>query len=140
MTTTETIAEKPAKKQRRRGPNSLNGKNWLRPSKRLAIYIRDEYMCLCCGRDLRDSPPKTMCLDHLIPRSKGGTDDARNIVTICSACNTSRSDKPWRQHYPAERHAIILRNRKRKLKRALALSIIKQLKIERQNINNSAIP
>lgn len=32
--------------------------------------------------------------DHLVPRSQGGTDDARNIVRSCLRCNTSRQDKP----------------------------------------------
>lgn len=33
--------------------------------------------------------------DHLIPRSRGGSDGAANIVAACYACNNRRGCRPW---------------------------------------------
>ena len=68
---------------------------WIRVEKRLALYIRDGFGCAYCGRDLRGCAPADVTLDHLLPRSAGGTNDATNLITACRACNSSRQDKPW---------------------------------------------
>jgi 5-methylcytosine-specific restriction endonuclease McrA len=72
-----------------------NGSKWIRPEKRLAIYIRDEFTCCYCGRDLRNADAHDVTLDHLVPRSANGSNEATNLVTACGACNYSRQDKPW---------------------------------------------
>ena len=68
---------------------------WIRVEKRLALYIRDGFGCVYCGRDLRGAVPSDVTLDHLLPRSVGGTNDASNLVTACRRCNSSRQDRPW---------------------------------------------
>lgn len=68
---------------------------WIRPAKRLAIYLRDSVACVYCGSDLRNAAPADVTLDHLLPRSSGGSNDATNLVTACRSCNSSRQDKPW---------------------------------------------
>lgn len=40
--------------------------------------------CYWCGRRLRQGQ---ITLDHITPRSKGGTDHPSNLVPCCSACN-----------------------------------------------------
>lgn len=72
-----------------------NGSKWIRPEKRLAIYIRDGFQCAYCGRDLKDAEPQEVNLDHLLPRVSGGTNEATNLITSCKSCNCSRQDKPW---------------------------------------------
>lgn len=72
-----------------------NGSKWIRPEKRLAIYIRDGFTCAYCGRSLKGAEPHDVTLDHLLPRSAGGGNEATNLVTACGACNYSRQDKPW---------------------------------------------
>jgi 5-methylcytosine-specific restriction endonuclease McrA len=72
-----------------------NGSKWIRPEKRLAIYIRDGFQCAYCGRDLRNAAPEEVNLDHLLPRSAGGGNEATNLITSCRSCNCSRQDKPW---------------------------------------------
>jgi hypothetical protein len=58
-----------------------------------------------CGRGPRD--PRRMAqagvilsLDHLIARSQGGDNSARNLVTACLSCNSSRRDRDWRDFAP----------------------------------------
>ncbi len=43
-------------------------------------------VCVFCAGDVG------LQTDHLIPRSRGGTDSADNIVWACAVCNASRSD------------------------------------------------
>ena len=43
--------------------------------------------CVFCGSQV------DLQVDHLIPRSRGGSDSADNTVWSCSACNASRGDK-----------------------------------------------
>lgn len=70
------------------------GMNWIRPQKRLAIYIRDNFRCCYCHRTLAEGIQLT--LDHLRPYVKGGSNSEMNLVTCCRFCNTSRGVRPWR--------------------------------------------
>lgn len=51
------------------------------------ILIRDNFICQYCGTN------KNLTLDHLIPKSKGGTNDWLNLVTCCESCNKKKGDK-----------------------------------------------
>ena len=64
------------------------GMNWITQSKRLAIYLRDGLACAWCGEGIEDGAKLT--LDHLTPHSRGGSNGARNLVTACHRCNSSR--------------------------------------------------
>jgi hypothetical protein len=62
--------------------------------RRHAIYNRDGWRCRYCGKQLRparghpahDSYAPT--LDHVMPKSRGGSGDSANLVTACDACGT----------------------------------------------------
>jgi len=64
---------------------------WCRPLKRLSIYSRDGFACVWCGASVEDGA--RLSLDHLKPKSKGGTNDARNLVTADKRCNDSRGNR-----------------------------------------------
>jgi len=51
---------------------------------RINIYLRDKNTCQYCGRSY---PKQDLNLDHVIPRSKGGTSNWENIVCSCIDCN-----------------------------------------------------
>lgn len=54
------------------------------------IYARDKYTCQYCGRKMS---AKSLTLDHVIPRSKGGSSKWENLVACCKPCNTRKDDK-----------------------------------------------
>ena len=97
---------------------------WIRKETRLAIYIRDRFSCLYCGKDLRSGDFQDVTLDHLVPRSFGGHNRPSNLVTSCKRCNCSRKDKPWREYAPGYSVIRIQRAKRRKLNRKLAHAII----------------
>ncbi len=74
-----------------RGTGNKNGSKWIRREKRLAIYVRDGLACAYCGFSIEDGASVT--LDHIKPRSKGGTHHETNLVTACTRCNASRGDR-----------------------------------------------
>lgn len=64
---------------------------WIRNEKRLAIYLRDNFKCLFCGKDLAGEVAN-ITLDHIITKSAGGDNEPTNIFTACRSCNSSRQD------------------------------------------------
>ncbi len=59
-------------------------------STRFIVLERDRFACRFCGRV---RPETGLEVDHLYPRSKGGTDDIANLVTACIDCNRGKSDR-----------------------------------------------
>jgi hypothetical protein len=51
------------------------------------IYKRDSNKCQYCGST------KSLTIDHVIPKSKGGEDTWENLVVACSPCNVKKGDK-----------------------------------------------
>lgn len=68
------------------------GSKWIRPAKRLAIYLRDGFACCYCGRAVEQG--EALSLDHLVACSHGGNNEATNLVTCCGTCNSSRGNRP----------------------------------------------
>lgn len=58
----------------------------LAPGKVLAIFERDGYRCLKCGKR------SDLTIDHIIPWVKGGTNDPENLQTLCRSCNAKKAD------------------------------------------------
>ena len=104
-----------------RSPHQPTGQ-WIRPEKRLAIYLRDRMQCVYCLRDLHDADPRDITLDHLTAKSDGGSNDATNLVTACRTCNCSRQDKPLAVFAGPETRRMIRRNTARQLGRYLVLA------------------
>lgn len=72
------------------------GGEWITPAARTLIYERDNLTCYLCGDSLDRATavndPKAPTIDHVIPRSKGGTDEVGNLKTCCRECNVRKSD------------------------------------------------
>lgn len=104
-----------------RSPHQPTGE-WIRAKKRLAIYLRDRMTCIYCLRDLHDADPRDITLDHIIPKSQGGSNDESNVITSCRTCNCARQDKPLSRFAGPETRAHIRRNTRRSLKPYLKLA------------------
>jgi len=55
---------------------------------RMAVFERDHYTCQYCGR----TGGKLEC-DHVVPVSRGGSNDLVNLATACFCCNRAKHDK-----------------------------------------------
>lgn len=55
---------------------------------RFEVFKRDEHRCRYCGATQEDA---RLTIDHVIPRSLGGTNEPTNLVTACSDCNAGKS-------------------------------------------------
>lgn len=74
--------------------SSLRTRRWR------ALTARDQrdgkLFCHWCAREVFRQPgetrghPHTATIDHVIPRSRGGTNDLSNLVIACSPCNHKR--------------------------------------------------
>jgi 5-methylcytosine-specific restriction endonuclease McrA len=53
---------------------------------RRAVFVRDGHKCQYC-----DSPAEN--IDHVIPRSRGGTHSWENVVAACRPCNARKMDR-----------------------------------------------
>lgn len=73
--------------------NGRHGMNWIRPVKRLAIYLRDGLACCYCGDSVENGAKLT--LDHVHSRAKGGGNEPSNLLTACHACNSIRSGRSY---------------------------------------------
>lgn len=65
---------------------------------RRSVYERDGNRCYICGVQVRKKAGRKHkkhrpTLDHVIPRSRGGSDDADNLKVCCSGCNQEKDDK-----------------------------------------------
>jgi 5-methylcytosine-specific restriction endonuclease McrA len=56
------------------------------------VLHRDNYTCQYCGVRRHD-----LTIDHIIPRSRGGTDAWDNVVAACLKCNVKKGDRKPRE-------------------------------------------
>ena len=61
------------------------------PGKRWQVFERDGWRCVSCGKSADDGA--ILEVDHILPRSKGGSDDISNLQTLCRECNVGKSNK-----------------------------------------------
>lgn len=59
----------------------------LSTSKRKRIMERDAYRCQNCGAH------RNLSIDHIVPRSAGGSNEDDNLQTLCVPCNVAKGAK-----------------------------------------------
>jgi hypothetical protein len=57
--------------------------------KRFEVLRRDNHACRYCGAK---APFVELHVDHVIPRSRGGCDEAWNLTAACVRCNMAKGD------------------------------------------------
>lgn len=61
------------------------------PALRWQVFQRDRWKCVACGRSSHDDV--ILHVDHILPRSRGGTDSLDNFQTLCDRCNIGKSNR-----------------------------------------------
>ena len=56
------------------------------PLSRRAVFTRDGQTCVYCGSSATS-------IDHVVPRSRGGTHTWDNVVAACRRCNHTKADR-----------------------------------------------
>lgn len=64
----------------------------MTPKLRQAVFERDNFRCQRCGRSSKIHGV-VLHVDHLLPVSKGGTNDMSNLQTLCAECNLYKSNR-----------------------------------------------
>jgi len=62
----------------------LKNKSSVSKGKKSYVFMRDKHSCLACGTK------ENLTLDHIIPRSKGGSNDVDNLQVLCQHCNLAK--------------------------------------------------
>ena len=64
-----------------------------RKVQRLRALVWDTYPPFCCHCDIALYWP-SFTVEHLLPRSRGGSDAIENLRPSCGHCNYARGNKP----------------------------------------------
>lgn len=67
------------------------------PVLRRELFERDGWTCRYCGDSVDE---ETATLDHVTPRSKGGSNDPTNLATCCLMCNSIKSGRTYEEAAP----------------------------------------
>lgn len=54
------------------------------------LFARDQGRCQYCGRKF---PTSELSIDHVVPRSQGGTTSWENVVSACVRCNVRKGGR-----------------------------------------------
>lgn len=54
------------------------------------VLLRDKHVCGYCGARGSDA---TMTVDHIVPKSQGGTNTWENLTAACSDCNARKKNR-----------------------------------------------
>ena len=67
------------------------------------LYGEQEGICAGCGTHF---PFRVMDVDHILPRSIGGTDHLENLQMLCSGCNRSKGGKTMAEWKAAQKRNV----------------------------------
>lgn len=76
-----------------------------------SVYAKCNGKCAICGKPVKF---KKMTIDHIMPLSRGGTNDIKNLQLACKRCNSMKSNMTM-DDMMGQISEILKYNRKRKL-------------------------
>lgn len=83
------------KQREKRSQEKSNFKReYIPPDIKMQVYHRDKFKCRYCG--VSNNSVKCQ-IDHIIPVSKGGTNDIDNLCLACKNCNLKKYNKIYAQ-------------------------------------------
>lgn len=88
----ESIDKINTSKSRQKTSNKIATKKsrYVSTSVRVDVFKRDNFRCVFCGLT---SGQTQLQIDHIIPVSKGGSNQIDNLQTLCVDCNRGKSDR-----------------------------------------------
>ncbi|MDQ2902568.1 MAG: RNA-guided endonuclease IscB [Chloroflexota bacterium] len=98
----------------------------------LREYLLEKFQRQCCYCGKKDLP---LQIEHLVPRSRGGSNRASNLCLACETCNTAKGTQDVRDFLKTqpERLARLLAQAKAPLKDAAAVNSLRWALYERLN-------
>lgn len=69
---------------------SQKPRNPIPRSLRHEVFKRDKYKCKECGATKEET---SLEIDHILPVSRGGTDELDNLQTLCKECNRAKEHR-----------------------------------------------
>lgn len=60
----------------------------IRDRSRMRVYERDDYRCQHCDGEEVPGGATELRVRHIVPRSRGGSDHPRNLLTLCRKCDS----------------------------------------------------
>lgn len=64
------------------------------PFTRRNLFLRDDFTCQYCGRRCSSDH---LSVDHVLPRSRGGSTSWENCVLACVGCNARKADRTLKE-------------------------------------------
>lgn len=64
---------------------------------REAVFSRDNYQCICCGKGLKEN--RILSVHHLGYRQGDRSNRMSNLATVCISCHTSKNHQPGGKLY-----------------------------------------
>jgi hypothetical protein len=83
-----------ATRRRRKHHRTVTNTSWRRL--REIVRRRDKERCYYCNETVSNGH-----VDHLVPLSRGGSDDLSNLVWACPSCNAAKSDMTAKEFWEA---------------------------------------
>lgn len=82
-----------AARDRKRGSASARGygSTWRRTAAQIIQRHRSIYGDWCPGYIIGGHQASDLTVDHIVPKKKGGTDDAANLRVLCRSCNSRKA-------------------------------------------------
>ena len=87
---TPTRGNQKAMPSSRVAPRRVQSRTAITKARRYDVLQRGGFRCTYCGRSASDIP---LHIDHIVPLSKGGSDDDANLVPACPDCNGGKRDR-----------------------------------------------
>jgi hypothetical protein len=68
-------------------PKKVPNRRPISKKKLIAVMQKSESKCVACGST------EDLHVDHIIPHSRGGSNDLQNLQMLCAPCNLSKGTK-----------------------------------------------
>lgn len=99
---------------------------------KMTVKRRDGFACVQC------KGTEDLTIDHIVPLSRGGTDELSNLQTMCHACNLTKGrDHPsfWHKLWDRITGKYILQEIQQQIKMRMVYSNTRAIKMLEEKVN-----